>query len=44
MNDWTPRELETVAPIKRKKKVDPFVKVPLWWIEAAAKATKLENR
>jgi len=25
------------APIKRKKKVEPFVQVPLWWIEAAAK-------
>ena len=34
------RELETVAPIKRKKKAEPFVKVPLWWIETAAKATK----
>jgi len=25
------------APIKRKKKVEPFVQVPLWWIETAAK-------
>jgi hypothetical protein len=34
------RELEAAAPAKRKKKVEPFVQVPLWWIEAAAKATK----
>ena len=25
------------VPVKRKKKVEPFVQVPLWWIEAAAK-------
>jgi len=25
------------APAKRKKKGEPFVQVPLWWIEAAAK-------
>jgi len=25
------------APVKRKKKVEPFVQVPLWWIETAAK-------
>jgi hypothetical protein len=25
------------APTKRKKKVEPFVQVPLWWIETAAK-------
>jgi len=25
------------TPIKRKKKVEPFVQVPLWWIETAAK-------
>jgi len=31
------RELEAAAPVKRKKKVEPFVKVPLWWIETAAK-------
>jgi ribosomal protein S19E (S16A) len=31
------RELEAAAPVKRKK-VKPFVKVPLWWITAAAKA------
>ena len=30
------KELEAVAPRKRKK-VDAFVKVPLWWIAAAAK-------
>ena len=37
MDDWTARrsrELEAAAPVKRKKKVEPFVKVPLWWIEA----------
>jgi len=33
------RELEAAAPIKRKK-AEPFVKVPLWWIAAAAKATR----
>ena len=33
------RELEAAAP-KRKKKVEAFVKVPLWWIEIAAKATR----
>ena len=32
------KELEAVAPMKRKK-VEAFVKVPLWWITAAAKAT-----
>jgi hypothetical protein len=32
------RELEAAAPIKRKK-VEPFVKVPLWWIAQATKAT-----
>ena len=31
------RELEAAAPKKRKKKVERFVQVPLWWIEAAAK-------
>jgi hypothetical protein len=30
------KELEAVAPMKRKK-VEAFVKVPLWWITAAAK-------
>jgi hypothetical protein len=33
------RELEAAAPVKRKK-VEPFVKVPLWWAETAAKATR----
>jgi hypothetical protein len=33
------RELEAAAPSKRKK-VEPFVKVPLRWITAAAKATR----
>jgi hypothetical protein len=32
------RELEAAAPVKRKK-VEPFVKVPMWWMAAAAKAT-----
>jgi len=33
------RELEAAAPKKRKrgKKAEPFVQVPLWWIEIAAK-------
>ena len=31
------RELEAAAPVKRKKKVERFVQVPLWWIEIAAK-------
>jgi hypothetical protein len=33
------RELEAATPVKRKRKVEPFVKVPLWWIAQAAKAT-----
>jgi ribosomal protein S19E (S16A) len=33
------RELQAAAPIKRKK-VEPFVKVPLWWIAAAAAAIR----
>jgi hypothetical protein len=33
------RELEAAGPTKRKR-AEPFVKVPLWWIEAAAKATR----
>src|SRR5262249_58922291 len=32
------RELEAAAPVKRKR-IEPFVKVPLWWITAATKAT-----
>jgi len=32
------RELEATAPVKRKK-TERFVKVPLWWVAAAAKAT-----
>jgi len=32
------RELEAAAPVKRKK-VEPFVKVPLWWIARATQAT-----
>jgi len=34
------RELEAAAPVKRKKKVEAFVKVPLWWIAISAKATR----
>jgi hypothetical protein len=40
MNDWAKKrlvELKAAAPVKRKKKVEPFVKVPLWWIEEAAR-------
>jgi hypothetical protein len=33
------RELEAAAPIKRKKRAEPFVKLELWWAEAVAKAT-----
>jgi hypothetical protein len=43
MDDWAAKrlaELEAAAPKKRKKKVEPFVNVPLWWAEAAAKATR----
>lgn len=32
------RELEAAAPVKRRK-AEPFVKVPLWWIAQATKAT-----
>ncbi len=42
MNEWAEKrlqELKAAAPVKRKK-ADPFVKVPLWWAEAAAKATR----
>src|SRR6516162_1976273 len=31
------RELEAAAPVKRKK-AEPFVQVPLWWIAIAARA------
>ena len=34
------QELALTAPIKRKKTVAPFVKVPLRWITEAAKATR----
>jgi hypothetical protein len=40
--EWAERrkaELEAAAPIKRAK-TEPFVKVPLGWIAAAAKATR----
>ena len=32
-------ESEEEAP-KKKRKVEPFVKVPLWWIQQAATTTK----
>src|SRR6516225_6460650 len=32
------RELEAAAPVKHKK-TERFVKVPLWWIARATKAT-----
>jgi len=32
------RELAAAAPVKRK--IEPLVKVPLWWIAAAAKAAR----
>jgi hypothetical protein len=40
-DDWAKRrlvELQAATPAKRKK-TEPFVKVPLWWAAAAAKAT-----
>jgi DNA-binding HxlR family transcriptional regulator len=42
MNDWAKQrlaELHAAAPVKPKKP-EPFVKVPLRWAEAAAKATR----
>jgi ribosomal protein S19E (S16A) len=33
------RLLEAAAPVKRKK-VEPFVRVPLWWAKSVAKATR----
>jgi hypothetical protein len=33
------RELEAAASVRRKRKIEPFVKVPLWWAQASAKAT-----
>jgi hypothetical protein len=41
MDDWAKRklaELRAATPAKRKK-AEPFVKVPLWWAVEAAKAT-----
>src|SRR5262245_28110643 len=34
------RELRAAAPVKRKHEVDPFVRAPLWWVTAAARATR----
>jgi hypothetical protein len=42
MSDWSRKriqELEAAAPVKRKK-AEPFVKVPLWWIEQATRVTR----
>jgi hypothetical protein len=42
MDDWAKRklaELHAATPAKRKK-AEPFVKVPLWWAAEAAKATR----
>jgi len=33
-------EVETLNPEPIKRKVQPFVKVPLWWIAEAAKHTR----
>ncbi|OLB72186.1 MAG: hypothetical protein AUI16_21215 [Alphaproteobacteria bacterium 13_2_20CM_2_64_7] len=33
------RELEAAAPVKHKGTTEPFVKLPLWWVEAVARAT-----
>ena len=44
MDEWSRRrlrELEARVPVERKKTTEPFVKVPLCWIEKAAKATEL---
>jgi ribosomal protein S19E (S16A) len=41
MDDWAAKrlaELEAAAPKKRKKKAEPFARVPLWWMVRAAKA------
>jgi hypothetical protein len=43
MDDWAIRrkaELEAKAPGKRKAQAEAFVKVPLWWIAAAAKCAR----
>jgi hypothetical protein len=43
LDDWAKQrraELEAAAPVKRRKRKDAFVQVPLWWLEAAARATR----
>jgi hypothetical protein len=43
MDDWAAKrlaELEAAAPKKHKKKIEPFAKVPLWWMVRATKAAK----
>src|SRR5262245_28202807 len=32
-----------MAPVKRKRKVEPFVKVPLWWAKQMTTATKTKK-
>jgi hypothetical protein len=34
------RELKAAAPVKRKREVEPFVRVPVWWAAAASKAIR----
>lgn len=46
MDDYAARrlaELKAAAPTKRKKKADPFAKVPLWFAKAAAEATNTKR-
>ena len=43
MDDWAKKrlaELEAAAPVKRRNRKDAFVQVPLWWLEAATRATR----
>jgi hypothetical protein len=40
MDEWTARRMRELEAATPRKKVELFVKVPLWWIETAAKATK----
>ena len=42
-DDWVERrqaELEAAAPLPRRSRKDPFVQVPLSWLERAAQATR----
>src|SRR5262245_61411889 len=40
--EWARRRLAELhaAPPPKRKKAEPFVKVPLWWATASAQATK----